>query len=177
MSPRSDDAGDLTQVRAHHSVLRAGLCEGRNPDPSAFLVADEQLNHRLLIELLHIDLEFRLKAGDPGPVESYLGDFPELAHDRPAVLELIAAEYDLRRRLGGEVNPEDFGRRFPDYEDLPRRLALQDQDTLAPAAPANPTCPRRGPKSPATRSWERSVAAAWAWSTRHARSTSADTSP
>jgi hypothetical protein len=37
-----------------------------------YLPAGEPLRHRLLIELVHIDRELRLKAGEAAPVEEYL---------------------------------------------------------------------------------------------------------
>src|SRR5262245_25799080 len=54
---------------------------------------------RLLVELVHIELELRLKAAEPARVEEYLTRFPELACDRPVILNLIAAEHEFRRRL------------------------------------------------------------------------------
>src|SRR5262249_32802837 len=53
---------------------------------------------RLLTELVHVDLEFRLRAGEPARVEEYLARHPELAIDRAVTLELIAAEHEFRRR-------------------------------------------------------------------------------
>src|SRR4051812_45104686 len=53
---------------------------------------------RLLNELAHVDLENRLRAGEPARVEEYLARYPELAEDRAVVLDLISAEHKLRRR-------------------------------------------------------------------------------
>src|SRR6516164_3882441 len=70
---------------------------GQRPSIDSYLPANPALRSRTLIELVHIDLEQRLKAGDPARVEEYLGRYPELAYDRILALELIAAEYDFRR--------------------------------------------------------------------------------
>jgi hypothetical protein len=51
-----------------------------------------------LIEFVHTELEYRLKAGEAARVEEYLRRYPELLRDGAAVRELIAAEYELRRR-------------------------------------------------------------------------------
>src|SRR3954451_18056657 len=53
---------------------------------------------RLLTELVHVDLEYRLWAGESARVEEYLARFPELTDDRAVMLELIAAEHEFRQR-------------------------------------------------------------------------------
>jgi serine/threonine protein kinase len=94
----------------------------------------------LLVELVHADLDYRLKAGEPARVEAYLQRYPELADDPAAVLALIAAEYELRRRAEPRVSPEEYRRRFPQYgQELLDRLGAP-----APAAPARDVAPDRG---------------------------------
>src|SRR5579864_1853731 len=56
----------------------------------------EQLT--LLRELALVDLERRLKAGQRARVEAYLKRFAELAGEPQGVLDLIALEYEQRRR-------------------------------------------------------------------------------
>src|SRR5262245_19402134 len=68
------------------------------PDLADFLPAEADGHTRLLVELVHVDLEFRLRAGEAVRVEHYLARFPALGSEREAFLELVAAEYDLRRR-------------------------------------------------------------------------------
>jgi tetratricopeptide (TPR) repeat protein len=69
----------------------------------------------LLAELVHVELEYRLKAGEPVRTESYLAEYPELADDRGQVLELIRAEYELRRRQELAPTLEEYRQRFPQY--------------------------------------------------------------
>ncbi len=77
----------------------------------------------LLAELAHLDLEYRLKAGEDARAEDYLTRFPDLAQDRGAALELIAAEWGLRRRCGPAPDSEEYLQRFPQYApDLAARL-------------------------------------------------------
>src|SRR5262245_27793068 len=140
-TPAGDDWLALKDaVRRFEQAWRQGrpLIDDHLP-PSA------PLRSRVLIELVHIDLELRLKALEAARVEEYLARYPELAGDRAAALGLIAAEYELRRRdeLGLEL--EEYQRRFPQYgaelleharstadaEDLPRHAA----DTRAEAIP------------------------------------------
>ncbi len=67
---------------------------------------------RLLVELVHIDMEFRLRAGDFARSEDYIARFPELS-DPELELELLEAEYALRNRHTPPAWPEEFLLRFP----------------------------------------------------------------
>jgi tetratricopeptide (TPR) repeat protein/tRNA A-37 threonylcarbamoyl transferase component Bud32 len=88
--------------RGERPALRAYLTEA---------AAEQRLV--LLVQLAHMDLEFRLRAGEAARVEDYLRVYPEL-HDRPqAVLDLVAAEYLLREARGAAVRLEDYQARFP----------------------------------------------------------------
>lgn len=153
------------------ALLQKALCEfesewlqGRQPRIDSFLPHHPDERHAFLVELVHTDLELRLKAGEPVRVEAYLERFPELADKPEAVVDLIAAEYDLRRRLGGAVDGAEFLARFPERrEELLRRFpdwqaaaasaetavsATRPYDSLAdehspwPPAPADPSWPR-----------------------------------
>jgi hypothetical protein len=89
-----------------------------------------------LVELVHTDLEVRLKAGELMRVENYLRRYPELAGDRAVVLELLAAEYRLRLRREPALTPAEYLARFPQYRaDLPAALRR-------PAGPAPTGSPR-----------------------------------
>src|SRR5438477_4504984 len=68
------------------------------PGIDDYLPPGDPLRFRVLVELVHIDLELRLKAGEAARVEDYLTRYPELARDRAVTLALIAAEHELRRR-------------------------------------------------------------------------------
>jgi tetratricopeptide (TPR) repeat protein len=100
-----------------------------------------------LVELVQIDLEVRLKAGEPGRVEEYLGRFPELAADRAAVLDLAAAEYHLRRRREPGLTPAEYLARLPEYRDeLPAVLQAASGDP--DSGPAGTTSGGLGPTVP-----------------------------
>jgi predicted ATPase/predicted Ser/Thr protein kinase len=98
--------------------------QGPRPRIDDFLPSGDGLRPTLLIELVHTDLELRLKAGEAARVEEYLDRYPELAGRRTAVLELIAVEYELRRRAEPDLSLDDYRQRFPQYHgDLPEQIA------------------------------------------------------
>src|SRR5262245_5869468 len=79
------------------------------------LPSGDPLRGRVLIELVHIDLELRLKDGEAARVEEYLAHYPKLAGDRTVILGLIAAEHELRRRRESGLTLGDYLQRFPQY--------------------------------------------------------------
>ena len=112
-------------IQAFEKALRSG----ERPSIADYLRVDGPGRRALLLELIHVDLEFRLKATHPARVESYLETHSELTEDRHAMLELIAAEYTLRQRHQGEVDLEEYRTRFPQYfDDLLRRVASDSGD-------------------------------------------------
>ena len=77
----------------------------------------------LLLELIHVELEFRLKADEPVRMESYLDSYPELTAHPNAVADLIAEEYRLRRTREADLSPQTYFQRFPQFrEQLASRL-------------------------------------------------------
>src|SRR5690348_1765830 len=94
-------------------AFEAAWGRGEAPAVRDFLVDEGEARHALLVELAHADLALRLRAGEPARVETYLAEFPELAADTEAVLDLLAAEWRLRRRYGESVAAAEFATRFP----------------------------------------------------------------
>jgi WD40 repeat protein len=97
------------------SVIRefetAWRVRGR-PELESFLPTDTPHRTRLLAELVHVDLEFRIRAGEDVRVEGYFRRFPALAESGEE-LDLIVAEFALRSRYRPPVRPEEFLVRFP----------------------------------------------------------------
>jgi serine/threonine-protein kinase len=58
-----------------------------------------------LRELAHVELELRLKAGEPASADEYLARYPDLADDADAGRSLAGAEERLRRRYGRSPDP------------------------------------------------------------------------
>jgi WD40 repeat protein len=67
----------------------------------------------LLVELVHVDLDVRLRAGEGVWAEDYIDRFPVL-RSPDVMVDLLAAEYGLRARLRPPVWPEEFWLRFPE---------------------------------------------------------------
>src|SRR5713101_4084104 len=111
--------GDVSLNDQQWSALKTAVTQfedswrlGRKPVIESFLSDDAGLRRHLLVELVHVDLELRLKHGEPARVEEYLRRFPELSGDR-SIVDLVAAEYELRRRREPDLPFSEFRARFP----------------------------------------------------------------
>ena len=105
------------------------------------VVAEAPLSDRrqLLLELIHVDLELRLKAGEDARVEDYLARFSELAGS--AVVALIRAEYAYCAKLRGHtVKWEDYLNRFPAYREALQAAELAS-NAMQPVLSENPIVP------------------------------------
>jgi serine/threonine protein kinase len=98
----------------------------------------------LLVELVRIDLERRLKRGERVRLEeTYLPRFPELNKDRASVVTLAMQEFELRRRREPDLSPAEYFERLPQYrEELTPLLSTQptlntDGDTRDGASSAD----------------------------------------
>src|SRR5690349_9854384 len=87
--PLGDDtwSGCEALIREFEQAWR----KGPPPQISDFLIGDEVRSNLVLRELLHVDLEYRVKAGQRTCVEFYLERYPDFALDPNEVLDLIAA--------------------------------------------------------------------------------------
>ncbi|WP_254508371.1 serine/threonine-protein kinase [Anatilimnocola floriformis] len=124
--PLGDDtwSGCEALIREFEKAWR----DGPPPQISDFLIGGEVQGNLVLRELLHVDLEYRVKAGQRTCVEFYLERFPEFALDPNEVLDLIAAEYEFRRRNESNLDQSEYLRRFPDFgARIAERLQLADR--------------------------------------------------
>jgi hypothetical protein len=73
----------------------------RGPRPAIddHLPADDPLRSQVRVELVHVELELRLKAGEPARVEEYLARYPQLGEDRA----------DSRAKKGPVIGSESDG--------------------------------------------------------------------
>src|SRR6478672_9954326 len=116
-------------------------CHARAPMPASISGPD-------LLSHLRADVSRRWRAGDPVRVESYLEQYPHLASDADAVLELIGTEFLVRDEQGEAPAVEEFVARFPQHADAIRarwavlRLLARD-GTLAEPTPHDGPRPAR----------------------------------
>lgn len=103
---------------------------GSAPRIADALPPDGPVRPHALVELIHVDLEFRLRAAQFARVEDYLAEFPELSPHTPVVIDLLAAEASLRRKWQRRAHPEEYLLRFPGlWADLrPRLVAGRVED-------------------------------------------------
>jgi predicted ATPase len=101
--------------------------QGPRPLIDDYLPTENPLRSRLLVELVHIDLELRLKAGETARVEEYLTRHADLAGDPAVILELIHAEHELRRRREPRLTLDEYLQRFPQCAD---ELASMERPTV-----------------------------------------------
>ncbi len=122
--------------------FEAAWRRGERPKIAAFVPTDEPRPGELLVELVHADLEFRLKAGETARVEEYLRRHPALANAKETVLELIRAEYSIRRRGEPGLTLARYRRRFPAFhEELATPLG---EASTVPKPPPSPPSPPEG---------------------------------
>jgi serine/threonine-protein kinase len=120
--------------------FEAAWQRGERPTIEALLPAAAADRRVLLVELVHAELECRLKAGEAARVEEYLQRFPELRDDRKAVVSLIAGEQAQRRRREPSLSLEDYLRQFPEYEEeLLAAIGLEAPGTPATTGDTPPT--------------------------------------
>ena len=89
-------------VRSFRRALRCG----ERPAIEAYIPAGNGHRKALLLELIHEEIDFKVKAGEPSGLDSYLVRFPEIAADPHALGELVAAESELRLRIAAEAPAE-----------------------------------------------------------------------
>lgn len=96
---------------------------GSRPVIEQHLPPQEPERGAALLELVHAELECRLKLGEPARVEEYLERFPELASPKLAspklaspesiLLDLIRTEHRHRLLHEPQLSVEEYQRRFP----------------------------------------------------------------
>ncbi len=116
--------------------------QGERPAIGDYVTGEGEERRAILIELVCVDLERRLKTDELARVEEYLGRYPELAEDREAILELIAAEYSTRCEFDKGTTITEYLERFPQFqEELPRRLTKEPPSRRGKRFPIRLNCP------------------------------------
>ena len=118
--------GPLDSILEAFETARA---EGHSADIDDFLPESGPLRLAALRELVHLDLEHRLKKGEPARVEAYLKRYPELLTDPSVYLGLVLAEFAHRQGCEPYLNHQEYLNRFPDH----RNELLKQLQTLSDA--------------------------------------------
>jgi tetratricopeptide (TPR) repeat protein len=117
-------------------------CGKQRPAVDDYLVGEGDERIALLRELVHAELECRLKAGEAARVEEYLERYPELSGNEEVVLELICSEHTLRQRREPGLGMETLSQRFPQYrEKLTCRLVGEPLPLPQKRFPIRLNCP------------------------------------
>lgn len=96
---------------------------GDSPRVESFLPASQSNRPFLLVNLVLVELEYRLRAGQSVRAEEFFERFPELLDKPENVLEVILAERRQRQHLGQEPKSDEYLQRFPQYQvELARQL-------------------------------------------------------
>src|SRR5262245_61103126 len=98
MMPSSNASPGQNGLESAIRAFEDAWQRGETPCIDNFLPADGPQRVPTLIELVHADLEIRLKRGEPVRVESYLQRYPELTDQSTNLLSLARAEFTVRRR-------------------------------------------------------------------------------
>ncbi len=119
---------DSALLERSASRFEAAWQGGERPALDDYLTGEGSVRRAQLLELVHTDLEYRLKVGEPARVEDYLRRYPELAGDRDAVVDLIAGEFALRCRWS-PPDIAEYHRRFPELGDALATAAFDKQSS------------------------------------------------
>jgi serine/threonine protein kinase/formylglycine-generating enzyme required for sulfatase activity len=106
-------------VDAFDAAWQEALREGTRPPVLREYLqrAGAAERREVLSDLINVDLECRLRAGETARVEAYLRDYPELASNHDVVFDLLTAEYTLRRVREPALSMAEYCRRFQLYEE------------------------------------------------------------
>jgi eukaryotic-like serine/threonine-protein kinase len=136
------DSADWNEVDAIIQDFQSAWQAGRQPAVEDFLPPAAACGQAVLIELIHVDLEHRIKAGQAVRVETYLQQHPQLRGNAGNVVALIVAECHWRRQGEPGLSPREYQERFPEYWD---QAAEQIEALSISRTP--PRTPRNSPGS------------------------------
>jgi len=135
---KPSDSVDAWQKRERLiEQFEAAWQRGTRPVIGDFLPAGVPDRLGLLTDLIHVDLECRLRAGESACVEDYSQRYPEILQDLNKVIDLIRGEYDLCKQRGINRTPEEYLGRFPQYAQELRALLKSTPESQKSPVAAN----------------------------------------
>src|SRR5262245_58437596 len=120
------DANGAARLEAIINRFEDAWERGERPEVVDHLPADDVHRFALLVELVHVDLENRLKSGEPARVEDYLRRYPELGRTRGVMRDLIDSEWTIRRRNEPALGAAEYAARFPDLRNELQEVGTQE---------------------------------------------------
>jgi hypothetical protein len=129
------------RIRQFEQDWAAGL----RPHIDSYLAGLDPAPRGLLVELVHIDLEFRIKAGESVRAADYLARYPQLAADADAAAELISAEFDLRRRADPALAFDEVAAGYPQYRERLAHHTVRHRSAAAGTPAPGPAGPPSAP--------------------------------
>ncbi len=124
---------DTDSIHASAERFSAAWDAGKPPDIGAYADGDDATRRLMVLELVHIDMERRLRTKEGIRLEYYLRKFPELTNSPDDLADLAAAEFLHLTRQGRVVAVADYLRRFPSCAaELEKRLGARvGSETIA----------------------------------------------
>lgn len=108
-APASPDEPLDSLCGRFEAALRAGTASSLEQ----WLPGEEGPRSAALVELVRLDLEYRLRRGDSAKVEDYLSRFPELHANPVGLLRVLNMEWKLRRIREPDLSQQEYRQRFP----------------------------------------------------------------
>lgn len=114
----SNPTDDFPASETPCAAFEAAWQRGESPQIENYLPsAKGPERFDLLVELIHIDLEYRIKSGDEIEIDSYLVRFPELESRKAIILDLLVSIYDLWPNDDTVLDVDKMLTRFPTFRE------------------------------------------------------------
>jgi hypothetical protein len=112
MTPHSENTTSGVSLRIAHE-FGAALERGERPSIADHLPRTD--DGAVLIRLLRVEMEYKLRHGVESSAAECIARFPRIAVDRAAVADLIEAEFALRSRGDPSLDRARFLARYPEF--------------------------------------------------------------
>ena len=113
--PDPSPTGEYQPVPIHQAVRRfeKAFRAGKKPAVEDYVAGDGPDRWHLILELVHSDLELRLRAGEPVALADYLTRFPGLAHFPNELAAVLETEVGFHIRAGRAPVLAEYEARHP----------------------------------------------------------------
>jgi serine/threonine-protein kinase len=137
--PTTPGAGDAPPPTHGPQSALQSTHHGSGPAelPPSLIARAGSLDRAERTRLLLNDQRQRWRRGERVLAEAYRDQVPGLAEDAEGFLDLIYGEVVLREQLGELIDPEEYGRRFPEHADALGRLLAFHRELGPPPTVSN----------------------------------------